>query len=62
MNYLNLLPGWGWFVCGLGSFLVARFVGRMADDHGSTAAEIGRLLVGFAAVVCIVIGILILIY
>jgi len=62
MNYLNLLPWWGWFLCGIGSFFVARFIGRVADDHGSTAAEIGRLLVGFAGVVCIVIGVLLFIY
>ena len=62
MSYLNLLPWWGWFLCGAGSFLVARFVGRLADDFSSTAAEIGRLLLGFAAVVSVVAGVLALIY
>jgi hypothetical protein len=62
MSYFNLLPWWGWILCGVGSFFVARFIGRIADDHGSTAADIGRLLVGFAAVACIVIGVLLFIY
>ena len=62
MNYLNLLPWWAWLLCGIVSFLVARSIGRIADEHGSTPAEIGRLLVGFAGVVCIVIAALLLIY
>jgi hypothetical protein len=62
MSYLNLLPWWGWFLCGIGSFFLARSIGRIADDHGSIAAEIGRLLVGFGGVVCIVLGVLVLIY
>jgi len=62
MSYLNLLPYWGWFVCGIVSFLVARSIGRVADDRGSTPAEIGRLLAGFAGVVCIVIAVLLFIY
>ena len=49
-------------VCGIVCFFVARFIGRIADDHGSTLAEIGRLLVGFAGVVSIVIGVLLFIY
>ncbi|MFZ0963252.1 MAG: hypothetical protein WAO35_20520 [Terriglobia bacterium] len=62
MSYLNLLPWWGWFLCGIVSFFVARFIGRIADEHSSTPAEIGRLLVGFAGVVCIVIAVLLFIY
>jgi hypothetical protein len=62
MSYLNQLPWWGWLVCGIVCFFVARFIGRIADDHGSTLAEIGRLLVGFAGVVSIVIGVLLFIY
>jgi hypothetical protein len=62
MSYLNLLPWWGWILCGIGSFLVSRFIGRIADDHGSTPAEIARLLVGFVGVLCIVIAALLFIY
>jgi len=62
MSYLNQLPWWGWLVCGILCFFVARFIGRIADDHGSTLAEIGRLLVGFVGVLCIVIAALLFIY
>jgi hypothetical protein len=41
---------------------VSRFSGRIADDHGSTPAEIARLLVGFVGVLCIVIAALLFIY
>lgn len=62
MSHFNLLPWWGWIVCGIVSFFLARIVGRFADDAGSTPAEIGRLLLGFGGVVCIVIGVLLFIY
>jgi hypothetical protein len=62
MSYLNQLPWWGWMLCGVGCFLVARSIGRFADENGSTLAEIGRLLAGFGGVVCIVIAALLLIY
>ena len=62
MSYFNLLPFWGWFICGIVSFLVARSIGRVADDHSSSVAEIGRLLAGFAGVVCIVIAVMLFIY
>ena len=52
------LPWWGWVLCGAGSLLLARIIGQFADEHGSTPAEIVRLIVGFVGVVCIVIGIL----
>jgi len=62
MSYLNLLPWWGWFLCGIVCFFVARSIGRVADEHSNTLAEIGRLIAGFAGVVCIVVGVLLYIY
>ncbi len=55
------LPWWAWSLCGIGSVLLARFAGRIADSRDSTPAEITRLVMGFAGIMCIVIGILALV-
>jgi len=52
------LPWWQWLLCGAGGVLLAGIIGRFADEHGSTPAEIIRLIVGFVGVICIVAGIL----
>lgn len=52
------LTWWEWLLCGAGSLFLARIFGRFADDRGSTLAEIARLIVGFAGILCLVIAIL----
>ena len=56
------LPWWEWLLCGAGSLFFAKIIGQFADDRGSTPAEIGRLIVGFAGVMCIVIAVLVFLY
>jgi hypothetical protein len=62
MGIVNLLPWWGWFLCGIASLFLARLAGRPADDYGSTTAEIIRMIAGFTGIVCIVIGVLAIAY
>jgi len=56
------LPWWAWFLCGIGSVLLARFAGGIADSRDSTPAEITRLIMGFVGILCTVIGILALVF
>jgi hypothetical protein len=62
MNFLNLMPWWAWILCGLGGLFLARLIGRPADEGGNTVAEIIRMILGFAGIVGIVVGILLFIH
>jgi hypothetical protein len=62
MSIVNLLPWWGWLLCGVGGLIVAKLIGQPADDYGSTTAEIIRMIAIFTGVICILIGILAFVY
>jgi len=57
MNPFNVLSWWEWLLCGIGSLVLSRFVGWIAEDYGSTPAELIKWIAVFAGVICIAIGI-----
>jgi len=57
MNLLNLLPWWGWVLCGIGGLLLARVIYWIAEDYRSIMAEILGWVAVFAGIICILIGI-----
>jgi hypothetical protein len=62
MNLLNVMPWWGWLLCGVGTLILSRVVGWVADDTGSAPVEILRWVAVFAGAICLVIGIALLVF
>jgi len=57
-TFLSALPWWAWLCCGVVSLFLGRRAGEIADDTGSTVAELANWTFRLAGFICIVIGVI----